>query len=154
MDRYAELCALVRALDDAEIEYALCGELALAVYGITRATRDISLLAQQADLANIRAAAHGRGFTIEVLLMPFSGGLSIQRFTKLGGANGSEPPLLDVLLINEELESVWRSRTRVAVESGSICVVSKQGLITLKRKAGRPEDLVDIRELEAIDDDA
>jgi hypothetical protein len=148
VDLYAEMCALVRGLDEAGVEYALCGGLALAVHGVTRATRDIGILAQQADLEIVRKVARGRGFTIEILLMPFSGGLSLQRFTKL---EGPEPVGLDVLLINDELEPVWMSRTQVAFDDGSICVVSKTGLITLKRKAGRPQDLLDIQLLEELD---
>ena len=79
-----------------------------------------------------------------------SSGISIQRFSKL---EGSEPLMLDVLLADEVLESVWASRTRVAYEDGDICVVSKQALITLKLSAGRPQDLVDVQNLEALGDD-
>lgn len=152
MDLYGEMCALVRELDEAGVEYALCGGLALAVHGVPRATREIGLLAQQADLELIRRVARESGFTIEILVMPFSGGVSVQRFTKLDAANPSETVILDVLLINEELEPVWSSRAQVDFEDGKICVVSKQGLITLKEKAGRPQDLLDIQLLEALDD--
>lgn len=60
--------------------------------------------------------------------------------------------MLDILLVNESLESVWNSRTRVAYEDGSVSVVSRRGLITLKLSAGRPQDLVDIQQLEALGD--
>ncbi len=49
-DPYAELLALARALDAAGLEYALCGGLALAVYGAPRATRDIDLFDQRVRL--------------------------------------------------------------------------------------------------------
>lgn len=149
MDLYAELCALVREFDDAGVEYALCGGLAMAVYGIPRATRDIDILARQPDLERIRGIAGERRFTDEILLTPFSGGLSAQRFTKYSGT--SEPLTLDILLIGDDgLETVWNSRTRVDFEHGRICVVSMHGLITLKHIAGRPQDLVDIQLLEAL----
>ena len=151
MDLYDELRALIEALDDARVDYALCGGLALAVYGVPRATRDIDLLARPVDLDRVRAVARARGFTFEALPMTFSSsGISIQRFSKL---EGSEPLMLDVLLADEVLESVWASRTRVAYEDGDICVVSKQALITLKLSAGRPQDLVDVQNLEALGDD-
>jgi hypothetical protein len=151
VDLYTELRALVQAFDDAGIDYALCGGLALAVHGVPRATRDIDLLAQPADLDRIREVARGCGFTIEALPMHFSSsGLSVQRFSKLGGAH---PLMLDILLVNEALEPVWRARTRVAYEDGGVSVVSRQGLITLKLSAGRPQDLVDIQQLEALGDD-
>ncbi|MFO7567202.1 MAG: nucleotidyl transferase AbiEii/AbiGii toxin family protein [Enhygromyxa sp.] len=151
MELYQELRALVRALDDAEVDYALCGGLALAVHGLPRATRDIDLLALPADLDRIREIARRRGFTIEALPMTFSSsGLSVQRFSKLGG---SEPLMLDILLVNESLEPVWNARTRVAYEDGSVSVVSRRGLITLKLSAGRPQDLVDIQQLEELGED-
>ena len=151
MDLYTELRVLARAFDDGGVEYALCGGLALAVHGVARATRDIDLLALPADLDRIRDIARRCGFTIEALPMTFSSsGLSIQRFSKLGG---TDPLMLDILLVNESLEPVWVSRTRVAYDDGSVCVVSRDGLIKLKLSAGRPQDLVDIQQLEAIADD-
>ncbi|PRQ02600.1 nucleotidyl transferase AbiEii/AbiGii toxin family protein [Enhygromyxa salina] len=152
MDLYAELCALVRGLDQAQVEYALCGGLAMAVYGIPRATRDIDLLARRADLEKFREVAHSRGFTDELMLMPFGGGLSAQRF-RIPDIHDPDPLTLDVLLFEGELDLVWNSRTQVQFEAGSICVVSKPGLMTLKRRAGRPQDMVDIQLLEMLDDD-
>ena len=39
IDVYAELVAILEALEEAHIDYALCGALALAVHGAPRATR-------------------------------------------------------------------------------------------------------------------
>jgi hypothetical protein len=39
-----QLATIVRALDRAQIEYALVGGLAVAVWGAPRATQDIDLL--------------------------------------------------------------------------------------------------------------
>jgi hypothetical protein len=151
VDLYAELRAIVQAFDDAGVDYALCGGLALAVHGVPRATRDIDLLARRADLDRIRGLARDCGFTVEALPMTFSSsGLSVQRFSKF---TGRDPLMLDILLVDEALESVWNTRTRVAYEDGSISVVSRQALITLKLSAGRPQDLVDIQQLEALDHD-
>ena len=44
LDLYDELKAVLSALEKAEVPYALCGGLALAVYGHPRATVDIDLL--------------------------------------------------------------------------------------------------------------
>ena len=49
VDVYAEFLALVKALEAAHIEYALCGALALAVHGAPRATKDIDLIARKED---------------------------------------------------------------------------------------------------------
>ncbi len=41
LDIYAEFGKLLRALEEDAVPYVLCGGLAVAVYGIVRATEDI-----------------------------------------------------------------------------------------------------------------
>lgn len=150
MELYAELSALVRALDAEEIEYALCGGLALAVHGLPRATQDIDILARRSDLDRIRSVVKGRGFTIEALPMTFaSSGRTLVRFTKLGAG---EPLMVDILVVEDVPDPVWEARARMPYEDGDICVVSRQGLVSLKLLAGRPQDLVDIQRLTEVDD--
>lgn len=154
MDLFAEVVALTAALDAAAIDYAICGGVALAIHGAPRATKDVDLLAREADLPRLRGVVRACGFTLEALPMTFSSsGISIRRFTKI------EPDgrtlMLDVLLAEGALESVWQTRARVVFEGASasksaLWVVSKAGLITLKLAAGRPQDIVDIQRLEEV----
>lgn len=147
IDVYEELVALLQALDEAQIEYALCGALALAVHGAPRATKDIDVIARKEDADRLREVAHRVGFVLEALPMVFSGsGIEVQRFTKL---IEGRPLMLDVLWCNEKLEAIWEDRQRVPWREGTLCVVSVDGLITLKLTAGRPQDLVDIERLTA-----
>jgi len=44
MDLLTELTDLIKVLDENEIDYALCGGLALAVYAKPRATLDIDIM--------------------------------------------------------------------------------------------------------------
>ena len=149
VDVYAEFVALVRALEDAHVEYALCGALALAVHGAPRATKDIDLIARREDLPKIREAVRRVGFTFEALPMIFSGsGIEIQRFTKLVDGR---PLMLDVLWLDPKLQAVWDDRQRLPWAEGTITVVSRDGLITLKLTAGRAQDLVDIQSLTAAE---
>jgi hypothetical protein len=154
MDLFAEVVALTAAFDAAAIDYAICGGVALAIHGAPRATKDIDLLAREADLPRLREVARSCGFKIEALPMTFSSsGISIRRFTKI------EPDgrtlMLDVLLAEGALESVWQTRARVTFApanrpEGALWVVSRNGLITLKLAAGRPQDIVDIQQLEEV----
>jgi hypothetical protein len=147
IDVYEELVAILKALDEAQIEYALCGALALAVHGVPRATRDIDVIARKEDADRLREVAHRVGFVLEALPMVFSGsGIEVQRFTKLVEGR---PLMFDVLWCNEKLEAIWEDRQRVPWREGTLCVVSVDGLITLKLTAGRPQDLVDIERLTA-----
>ncbi len=149
VDVYEEFVALVRAFDDAGIDYALCGALALAVYGAPRATKDIDVLAQKADAVRIREVVRAAGFTFEALPMELSGsGIEVQRYTKLVDGR---PLMLDVLWINDKLQTIWGDRVRIAWQSGTLSVVSRDGLITLKLTAGRAQDLLDIQSLTAAE---
>lgn len=151
MDLFAEVVALTAALDAAAIDYAICGGVALAVHGAPRATRDIDLMVREADLDRLRDVVRPRGFTVEGLPMTFqSSGITIRRFTRLG-AEG-RPLMLDIVLADGPLETVWASRVRVEFgapgsPTQALWVVSRDGLISLKLAASRPQDLVDIQKL-------
>lgn len=148
-DLYDELVALLSALDAANVEYALCGALALAVHGAPRATRDIDLIARKEDHDRIRELARGLGYVFEALPMQFSGsGIEVQRYSKLVDGR---PLMLDLLWLDAKLETVWNDRVRLAWREGTLSVVSREGLITLKLTAGRPQDLVDIQSLTAAE---
>ena len=149
VDVYAEFAALIRALEDAKLDYALCGALALAVYGAPRATKDIDLIARQEDAPRLRELVRELGFVFEALPMKFSSSeIEVQRYTKL---IDGRPLMLDLLWVNPKLETVWNVRQRVPWQDATISVVSRDGLITLKLTAGRAQDLVDIQSLTAAE---
>jgi hypothetical protein len=70
----------------------------------------------------------------------------VQRVSKLD-PRSNDSLALDLLVVNADLEAVWRDR---AFDVGGlrIFVVSRDGLATMKRIAGRPQDLVDLAKLE------
>lgn len=148
MDLDEELALLVRALDDAEAPYALCGALALAVYGVPRATKDIDILARRQDVDAVRGAVRGIGYLIEALPMTFTSGVEVQRFSKLVDGTAL---MLDVLWASGPLAAMWDRRTRVPWRTTELCVVSRGDLITLKLTAGRPQDLADIAALARLE---
>ena len=51
LDLYDELRNLIAALDEHEIQYALCGGIAMAIYNRPRATVDIDLLIGEDSLS-------------------------------------------------------------------------------------------------------
>jgi hypothetical protein len=58
---------------------------------------------------------------------------------------------VDVVIVTPKLVSVWETRERVAWEHGEVPVVSRSGLVLMKRLRGSGQDLDDIRILEADD---
>jgi hypothetical protein len=53
--------------------------------------------------------------------------------------------------VTPALEEAWETRERVAWEHGEVPVVSRAGLISMKRLRGSGQDLDDIRTLEGDD---
>jgi hypothetical protein len=143
-----ELLRTTRALDDAGVEHALVGGLAVAVWGAPRATKDIDLLIRPVDLDRAVEVAKAQGFDIVALRMTFRDGMQLQRVTR---ASAGELLTLDFLVVDDNLEPVWASRTRLSVGSGALSVVSRDALIQMKALAGRPQDLADIERLRELD---
>ena len=143
---YEELEALAAALDAARVDYALCGALALAVHGHPRATRDIDVVIRPEDLPNARTVARSCGFTLDALPMSFAAtGVTLERVSKVVG---HDVLMLDLLLVNDTLRPVWESRHRVPFGAGTLPVVSRAALISMKLAAGRPQDLADLARLQ------
>ena len=130
--------------------------LALAVLGYPRATKDIDLLVRSEEIDNALAVAKLAGFDIPARKMTF--GLrtgtprEIQRVSKLDPETGALLPL-DLIAVNPELEQVWATRTTLHAGERRMTVVSREGLATMKRLAGRPQDLADLLKLEGAADD-
>jgi len=149
LDIVEELKSLLAELDSSHIDYALCGGLAMGVYGHARATIDIDLLILSESLDEVIAIAGTHGYNIRGKDMSFAqGAVEISRVSKIDPADG-DLLSLDLLLVTPEIRSVWDTRTDGMWEGGKLSVVSRTGLITLKqfRRSGR--DLDDIKELES-----
>lgn len=149
---YEQLSQLLRALEREQIQYALCGGLALAVHGLARATVDIDLLVRPSSWPAVETVAKAQGFTLKADSMSFSAGaIEMKRVSKIDPQQNVLT--LDVLLVTDKITDVWESRHKVPWESGTVCVVSREGLIKLKRLSGRPQDMADIARLEERHED-
>ena len=143
-----EFKSITDALNNAGIDYAVCGGWAMAIHGLPRATIDIDLLILDEDLEQAWALARECGYDVEGLPLHFSdGAIEIRRISKID-KESKRLYTLDFLLVTESLRDIWSAREVIAWEDGVTRVVSKAGLIELKKIAGRDQDLVDIKELE------
>jgi len=153
VDLLEEFSRLSFALEEAEIEYALCGGLAMAVYAFPRATLDIDILIEPHSLEDAKAVAHRLGFDTDVGLMRFrKGATRICRLTKLD-PDSPDLLVLDMLLTAPDIQDVWESRQRVTWDRGELPVVSKAGLIKLKSLRLSGQDRDDIKNLEELPDE-
>lgn len=145
-----EFTKLVEAFDDAEIDYAVCGGLAMAIQGYPRATVDIDLMVLAESLDDAFRIAKERGFDIRGLDISFKDPIvEIRRVSKI---IDQDVLCLDLLLVTDGVIDVWESRESVRYHGRPMSVVSRDGLIKLKKRAGRPQDLADIHRIENEDD--
>jgi precorrin-3B methylase len=153
MNLFHELKTLLSRLDAQQVDYALCGGLAMAVYAFPRATLDIDLMIRPEDLDQVKKMATDIGFITDAGLMRFKDEkIKIYRLTKLEKGQ-VQPLMLDLLLVSELTRNAWESRHKIRWDEGKISVVSPRGLIYLKslRKNGQDQD--DIRQLRSLLDE-
>lgn len=148
MDLFDELLGLVQELDTANVEYALAGGLAVAVWGAPRATKDIDLLVRPEAIANAMTAIARRGFSLPAAPLVFRDGMTVQRVSRVQHGNLLT---VDFLVVNASLEDAWRSRLQLATDRGTIWVISRDALIQMKVAAGRTQDVADVEALKETD---
>lgn len=145
-----ELNKLLKAFDKHCTEYAVCGGLAMAIQGYPRATMDIDLLIREESLDSAFQIAAELGFDIPGLDISFKEPrLEMRRVSKI---IDDVVLCLDLLLVCDEIEGVWETRQRLPYWGSEVSVVSREGLIFLKRRAGRPQDKADIYRIENEED--
>lgn len=138
-----EFSQLISALNENEIEYAVCGGLALTIHGFPRATFDIDILIKAESLEKAYEIAAEIGYDIRGLDISFKErAVEIRRVSKID--NDGEVLPLDFLLVTQQLEDVWQTREKLNWQNQDLWIVSTEGLIKMKELAGRAKDLIDI----------
>ena len=151
MDIYAEFLQVIDALNAANVDYAVCGGIALAIHGRPRFTRDIDFLILSNAWEPVRQALAPIGYTLVGGPIPFDVGKPTAReLLRLSKPMGPDADLLtlDFLLVSPSLEKVWTERELYAWNGRTVKAVSRQGLGAMKRLAGRPQDIADLSALE------
>ncbi|CAN5667753.1 hypothetical protein BH18ACI4_BH18ACI4_02640 [soil metagenome] len=153
-DIYDELRKLISLLDEHEINYALCGGLAMAIHARPRSTIDIDMLIRSESLEKLLPLVLKLGYTIRGKDLSFAhGAIEIRRVSKIDSESG-DLLSLDLLLVTPELLPIWESRTTAEWEGGKLSVVSRNGLISLKELRGSGQDQDDIKALQGGDANA
>ena len=147
-DLFNEFRSLVAALDRNQIDYAVCGGLAMAIHGRARATVDIDLLLLSDSLDAAKDIAAELGYNIRGLDMSFAkGAVEIRRVSKIDSESG-QVLSLDFLLVTPQIQGIWDRRVKAEWQDGTISVVSREGLIALKLLRNSAQDQADIEVLE------
>lgn len=153
---------IFKILNAAGVRYVVVGGVATLPHGYARLTADVDLavdLAPQEALKMIRALAD-KGFRTQVPVSPelfadpavreeWLQEKHMRAFSLVDLANPMR--VIDVLLKPEiPFEKLLARSEETFVGETSVRVASLDDLITMKRHAGRPQDLTDVKELEAI----
>jgi hypothetical protein len=148
MELVQEFERILDALAASGIPIAVCGGLAVAIHGHPRATRDIDLLLLESDLPAALEAVGKSGYILEGGLLKFGQGTDRERHVfRVSRASGPDLMTLDLLLVRDPNDPIWTTRERARWRDRDLVVVSRDGLIEMKRRAGRLQDLADIERL-------
>ena len=144
---FDELDQIVASLEEHNIEYAVCGGLALTIHGFPRATFDIDILIKEESLAKAFELAAAQGFDIHGLDISFKDrAVEIRRVSKIDDEGEVLP--LDFLLVTPFVEDVWETKELLVWQGRVLSIVSRAGLVKMKTLAGRPKDLIDIKTIQ------
>jgi predicted nucleotidyltransferase len=147
-----ELLRIADCLERSRIDYALCGGLAVVVHGYPRMTKDIDILIRPEDLDRAREELAKIEYDLEAGIFRFNPGTSKESVLyRVSRAVDTEWTTLDLMLVAPVFEKVWADREVIQLGTQSLTIVSKQGLITMKEVAGRPQDIADIDALRRMD---
>jgi hypothetical protein len=148
-DLTAELESIVAALERAELPYAVCGGLAVNIHGHVRSTHDIDLLVPPDAVEAVLDSIAGIGFTLRAGPIPFGAGTDRHReLHRASKILGGDVLTVDLLVVTPVLVSAWEGREIIEWRGHRVPTVSRQGLLDMKRLAGRYQDLADIEALE------
>lgn len=152
MNLVDELYAITRALEGAALAYAVCGGVAVTVYGVTRSTKDIDLLIDPATTHRVVEALRPLGYAFRALPQRFDEGTpNERRVERLTKVEGDDHLVVDLLQASHALAGMLDDAQAFDLPQGRIQVVAKANLIAMKRLSGRSQDLADIEALEALD---
>jgi hypothetical protein len=139
---------VVRALDDLAAPSMLVGGVALAAWAPPRATADLDLAisVSAADLPTVGAFIGRRvGGLASMRPIRFRDGTTLQRVV----VQRPEGEItVDLILADDAfLATAMRRRVRQTVADLELYVATPEDLVVMKLRAGRRQDLVDIRSL-------
>ena len=143
--------ALLRSLNDADVRYLIIGATAFAAHGWVRATADLDLFvdADAENIERLRSVLTSFGYDIsdadaedfreyKILLRQYELPLDLHPF--VAG--------------DLDFAACWERRVMAEVGGVEAPFAALEDLMAMKRAAGRPKDLEDLRQLERLGGDS
>lgn len=153
---------IFQILNATGVRYVVVGGLATLLHGYGRLTADVDLAVDLApeEVSKVIRALVENGFRPQVPVSPDAFAdpavrdtwfheKHMRAFSLVDSANPMR--VVDLLLRPEvPFEDLWAHSRETRVRETRVRIASLDDLIALKRQSGRPKDLADIEQLEAI----
>lgn len=155
---------IFKALETADIQYLIVGGVAVNLYGYARFTGDIDILLMLdlKNLAKMEKIMNNLGYVsrLPVPIHELGDKAKLKSFIKHKGLKAytfisSSHPQLDIDIIVQEstrFVSFYKKKSIIKVWSMSLPVISINDLISMKKKANRQKDILDIEKLIKLKD--
>ena len=153
---------IFRELQEAGVRYLVVGGVAVVLHGFVRSTADLDLMValDRANLDLFLDLMKRRGYKprVPVRIEEFADAEKRQSWIKNKGMkvfsliHSQKPQELIDIFVNEPIPfaEAYSRRVKIRVGSMDVSVIAAKDLIELKKQSGRPQDLQDIRALEAF----
>jgi hypothetical protein len=141
---------MVAALSEASVPFAVCGGLAMSIHARPRATIDIDLLAPTDAIEHLVEALRPIGFVRreQSPTRLAEGRIVMHRLTQVLPGD-LDVLILDIIEVGSGITAeAWAGREMADWEGHRLPVVSREGLIALKRLRNSAQDQADIQALE------
>ena len=147
---------VLQALKNEKVEFAIAGGWAVSLHGAVRGTVDLDLVIvlnllnlEKTERALLSVGLESRLPISAKEVFSFRREF-IERKNMFAWrfVNPTNPTEIVDILINEDLSKL--KRKEIQLGSQKVALVSVDDLIKMKRKAGRPQDLEDVKALELL----
>ena len=138
---YDEFFSIIKKLNEANIQYAVVGGIALSFHTKPRYTKDIDLLLLDEDINSFKFILKKMGYIFEANPWTFKNtNITLHRLTKIEGE--------DSLTNEERHKEIIKNAIVEETEYGFTCIASREDLIWMKRFRNSKQDIADIEALE------
>jgi len=154
------LMELFKKFHDKQLDYVVVGGVALVLHGVVRVTADLDLVValHRENLIRLLEAMQELGYRPRIPVQPEAlldpdnraSWIAEKNMQVFSFYDPGKPLALVDIMIREEIDFVELNRhaVLVPVDGLQVPVVALDDLIVLKKIAGRPQDLEDIKALE------
>ena len=151
-----------KALNKAKVKYVVVGGVAVILYGYERFTKDLDLVIhleeENIDRLFETLAKVGYKPRVPVSKDQFKNETLRKKWQKEKGMlvftfGHKDPPFKNIdVFVNDPMpfKKIYECRKNAVIEGVKIPLVSAEHLRILKEKANRPQDIIDLRQLDEI----